>query len=179
MDIIKLVVKLGCGISQETLDKAAALHVIYNLLERKTGSSSAALHIVVHMLERLDVDQQIVEALKKYVNQDEIIDQKVDFTLTISCILCQLEQSQFDSFKSMAKTVLSTRHISSTIRSRVHLLQLLLEQNCISPTSFSRLFAWLKLIGCEIYHDQLKDYCTRHNLSEPNWQHLIVPLESK
>ncbi|XP_019853912.1 PREDICTED: uncharacterized protein LOC109583142 [Amphimedon queenslandica] len=177
MDTIKLVVKLGAGISQENLDKAADLHDIYNLLERKTGCSSAALNIVVQMLERLDVDQQIVEALKEHVNQDEIIDQKMDFILTISCVFCQLGQGQYNSFKNMAIEVLSTRHKSSTITSRVHLLQLLLEQNCISPTSFPHLFAWLKLIGCQIYHKKLKEYCTRHNLSEPEWEHLIPLLK--
>ena len=180
LEIIKLVAKHAFGVGQQDLDDAHVLTSVHTLLEQKHDSS--ALNILIMILMRLDIDTVLVGALKKHVKQNEIVVegyQKMDFILTVSCILRSLHKRQYESLKEMARRTFLNNYDPSNIKSRTHLLQLLFDQNCLTPNSFLYLFAWLEVVGCSRYHSELKAYCRRHNIKVPEWDSLVPPLKGK
>uniref|UniRef100_A0A1X7UHZ6 Uncharacterized protein n=1 Tax=Amphimedon queenslandica TaxID=400682 RepID=A0A1X7UHZ6_AMPQE len=180
LDIIKLVAKHAFGIGQQDLDEADVLTSVYYLLERQHDSS--ALNILILILMRLGIDTVLVGALKKHVKQNEIVIegyQKVDFILTVSCILRSLHKRQYKSLKEMARRTFLNNYDPSNIKTRTHLLQLLFDQDCLTPTSFRFLFAWLEVVGCSLYHIELKAYCRRHEIKIPEWDNLVPPLKEE
>ena len=181
LDVIKLVAKHAFGIGQQDLDEADLLTAVYSLLERKHDSS--ALNILIKILTRLGIDNVLVAGLKKHVKQNERVHvkgyQKMDFILTVSCILRSLHKRQYESLKEMARRTFLTNHHPSNIKSRTHLLQLLFDQNCLTPNSFRFLFAWLEVVGCSRYHNELRAYCGRYNIKVPEWDSLVPPLKGK
>ncbi|XP_019853907.1 PREDICTED: uncharacterized protein LOC109583138 [Amphimedon queenslandica] len=180
LDIIKLVAKHAFGIGQQDLDEADVLTSVYYLLERQHDSS--ALNILILILMRLGIDTVLVGALKKHVKQNEIVIegyQKVDFILTVSCILRSLHKRQYKSLKEMARRTFLNNYDPSNIKTRTHLLQLLFDQDCLTPTSFRFLFAWLEVVGCSLYHIELKAYCRRHEIKIPEWDNLVPPLKER
>lgn len=180
LDIVKLVAKHAFDIKQQDLDEAQLLTAVYTLIEKK--HEDAALNIVIIILMRLDVQRSLVDALKRHVKKNEVLIegyQKMDFILTVSNILCGLHERQYLSLREIARRTFLPTYDPSNITSRTHLFQLLLDQGCFTQTSFCYLFAWLEVIGCSARQAELRGYCRRHNIDEPEWQFMIPSLKGK
>ena len=181
LDVIKLVAKHAFGVGQEDLDKADLLTSVYTLLEEKHGNS--ALSILIMILEGLDVQGPLVDSLKEHEQTEPIVQvpdlRMMDFILTVSCILSCLGKNKYLSLKEMARRTFFSHYDPSTITSRTHLLQLLLESNSLTPDSFDNLFAWLEVVGCSLYHNNLREYCLRNQIEVPEWENLVSPLKGK
>ena len=176
LDIIKLVANFALRMPRQDVEEADLLTSVYTLLEHRDGSS--ALNILIMILMRLDVQRSLVDALTEHVKQTEIVLEDVDlrmmdFILTVCSVLCSLDDINYLSLKEMARRTFLPHFDPSNITSRIHLLELLLYQDCLTPDSFQYLFAWLEVINCNLYHEKLREYCRRHHLRVPEWKYLI------
>ena len=101
----------------------------------------------------------------------------MDFILTVSNILCGLQERQYLTLRDMARCIFLTNFDTANITSRTHLFQLLLDHNYLTHEKFHYLFAWLEVIGCRAKHKELRRYCRHHNITEPEWKNLVPSLK--
>lgn len=181
LDIVKLVAKNAFDIKQQDLDEAQLLTTVYTLIEKK--HEEAAPNIVIHILVRLDVQRPLVDALQTHARPENEVwimkDQKLvmGFILTVSNILCGLQERQYLALRDMARCIFLPNFDIANITSRTHLFQLLLDHNCLTHEKFHYLFAWLEVIGCRAKHKELRKYCRHHNITEPEWKNLVPSLK--
>lgn len=182
LEIFKLVAKNAFNIKQQDLDESLLFTSVYNVLEKKFPRDTV-LNIVIGILIELDVQRPLVDALQTHARPENEVwimkDQKqvMDFILTVSNILCGLQERQYLTLRDMARCIFLTNFDTANITSRTHLFQLLLDHNYLTHEKFHYLFAWLEVIGCRAKHKELRRYCRHHNITEPEWKNLVPSLK--
>lgn len=146
---------------------------------RRTSKIPSPLDLLIQILDQLNVNGKELKDLKDYCKETHtpqpII---IDFVLTISCILQNLSERNFQLLLDLAcSTVFDDLYIPSRFLSRSHLMEQLLEVRAIDDHNFSYIYAWLEVIHCPVYHDDLQNYCKRHGIEEPRWKNLIPDIQ--
>ena len=181
LEIVKLVARHALDIKQQDLEDSTVLTAVFNLIEAKYPAF--AINLLLIILTGLEIQSSLIDELKEYA-KSEISEiprdcrQKMDFILTVSCILRHLQKNQYLSLKEIARRTFLALYNSHNIKSRTRLLHLLLDQNCLTHESFRELFAWLEVVGCSCLQTNLRAYCQRYNIEEPEWNSLVEPLKS-
>lgn len=181
LEIVKLVARHALDIKQQDLDDSTVLTAVFNLIEAKYPA--LAINLLLIILTGLEIQSSLIDELKEYAKSEiskipRDCRQKMDFILIVSCILRHLQKNQYLSLKEIARRTFLASYNSRNIKSRTHLLHLLLDQNCLTHKSFRELFAWLEVVGCSCLQDNLRDYCQLYNIEEPEWNSLVEPLKS-
>ena len=181
LEIVKVVSRHALDIKQQDLEDSTVLTAVFNLIEAKYPAF--AINLLWIILTGLEIQSSLIDELKEYAKSEiskipRDCRQKMDFILTVSCILCHLQKNQYLSLKEIARRTFLASYNSRNIKSRTHLLHLLLDRNCLTHESFRELFAWLEVVGCSCLQAKLRTYCQRYNIEEPEWNSLVEPLKS-
>ena len=174
--------KLACSslnISRQELDNAKLFTDIYQLVEQRFERPQDALSLVVQILERIGVSEGLLQNLKRNVEQEVCLENNLlmDLILTVAAIFKNLPNDKFDSLKEIARRTYFIQYNSANIKSRNHLLQMMLDDNKLTPTNFGFLYAWLEVVECSAQHELLRQYCKRQGIVEPDWEGLVPPLK--
>lgn len=123
--IIKLVVKT-LGISEVDLEKAEHLADVFYLMEQ--SFSDTALSLLIQILQHLKVDETRLQSLEQHIKKVVQLEdnRSTDFVLTVSCIMQELPEENYQSLRTLAYREFFDRHPSRTT-SRIHLLKMLMK----------------------------------------------------
>ena len=172
---VKLVVEV-LGISLFEIDRCSNVSDVYRLMEHKMPKKSVSWLILI--LSRVGVPETQLNSLKPKIEEEYCVedDIMVDLILTLTDILDNLTDEFYRNFRELViRTHLTEFHPDNLI-SRTYLLHVLLERKLVFPDKLGHFFAWLEAIGCLKQHNSLREFCVRHGIVEPQWEHLVEPI---
>ena len=172
--------KLACkalNVSRQELDNANMFTDVYRLIEQSCPQKS--LSLVLQILVRIGVSEALLQSLKGEVQEETRLEDNLlmDLILTVTSIFRNLSDEQFQCLKEIARRTYFIQHHTTKIKSRNHLLEMMLDDSILTPQDFGFLFAWLEVIECSAQHVLLKQYCQRQGIVEPDWEGLVPPLK--
>ena len=172
---VKLVVEVS-GVSRSEIDTCKYVSEMYRLVEHKMPKKSVSWLILI--LSRVGVSETQLESLKPYIEEEYHIedDIMVDLILMLTDILENFTDEFYRSFRELViRTHLTEFHPDNLI-CRTYLLHVLLERKLVFPNKLEHFFTWLEAIGCPKQHNSLREFCKRHGIVEPQWEHLVEPI---
>ena len=172
---VKLVVEVS-GVSRSEIDTCKYVSEMYRLVEHKMPKKSVSWLILI--LSRVGVPETRLDSLKPYIEEayhveDDIM---VDFILTLTDILENFTDEFYCSFRDLVIRTHLTEFHPDNLVCRTYLLHVLLERKLVFPDKLGHFFAWLEAIGCLKQHNSLREFCVRHRIVEPQWEHLVEPI---
>ena len=172
--------KLACkalNISRQELDNANLFTDVFRLIEQSRPQDALAL--VLQILVRIGVSEALLQSLKGEVQEETRLEDNslMDLILTVASVFRNLSTEQFQCLKEIARRTYFIQHHSTKIKSRNHLLEMMLDDNILTPQDFGFLFAWLEVVECSAQHELLRQYCQRQGIVEPDWGGLVPPLK--
>jgi hypothetical protein len=144
---------------------------LYRLIEEKNPQTAAS--IIYQLLIRVGFPRPKLDGLKQFISDDfdHICSNKeLDLMLTISFILGNMNETCYSTFKEVARRTFLAEYAPDRITSPIHLIELLMGRDSLL---LKYLYAWLDISGASLYHRNLKQFCERQGLPEPNWSTLI------
>ena len=168
--------KLACRLLDIPQENAHSFIDLYELIEHKM--TQRAPSFVYQMLLRVGFPKHSLRELHRFVTVEVHIEENIilDLVLTVAYLLGKMDIKCYEQFKEIARKTFLPEYHQTRILSPCHLLELLLDKGIISLDILNYLFAWFEAVGCEKYHDHLRQYCTRHGIPEPDWGHLRIPF---
>ena len=171
--------KMACrlmDISYEYIENAHSFIDLYELIEHKMPQHAPSF--VYQVLLRVGFPKRSLRELHRFVTVEVHIEENIilDLVLTVAFLLGEMDIKCYEQFKEIARKTFLPEYHQTRILSPCHLLELLLDKGVISLENLNYLFAWFEAVGCEKYHDHLRQYCTRHRIPEPDWSHLRIPF---
>ena len=170
--------KLVCHLLDIPHENANTFVDLYELIEHKMPQSAPSF--VYQILLRVGFPKRSLRELRQFVTVEFHIEKNknkiLDLVLTVAFLLGKMDSKCYEQLKEIVRKTFLPEYHQTRILSPCHLLELLLDKGVISLENLNYFFAWFEAVGCVEYHDDLRQYCTRHGIPEPDWSHLRVPF---
>ena len=168
--------KLVCRLLDIPQENAHTFVDLYELIEHKMPQHAPSF--LYQILLRVGFPQDNLRGLLRFVTVEVHIEENkvLDLVLTVAFLLGKMDSKCYEQLKEIVRKTFLPEYHQTRILSPCHLLELLLDKGIISLENLNYFFAWFEAVGCMEYHDDLRLYCTRHGIREPDWSHLRIPF---
>ena len=169
------------GLSRQKLEGATSFVAVYDLIEQARPHNAKSL--VYKMLLKLNVSRSKLKELEPFMTEADLslaLDSRLDLVLTVAVLLEEMSEGHYNIFRTLSqKSFLIDYHVDN-ITSRAFLLELLVDRCVIDNLSnLFLLFHHTYSSSSTESLNMLRQYCSQHNIEEPDWAETQLPNTRK